>query len=315
MKNILYSITIATLAALTLGSCSKSDIPVSGYPSDGVVRISPTLAAAVTRADAEAFNGSSLGLGLYYGDNDKYNRTNSLWTKDGLGNWSSETPVLWKNAEDKVLVYASVPYNSGSGSVISGNIPSDQSAGLDEADWLWYSEKVKPGEALKDGKLEIELKHALLKLTIKFSYGNEFGDNEPAIKEVWLNGTMGGNVNCDLRYESRGSLTHTTVPWSLDIKMHKVSDNCYEAIFYPYTGQQAGGDMLTVILENGRDFHLKLAEDLPFEKDLNNKYYLGGCAYSMSVQVGKDKIVMANVNIMKWETGADGDTLDVEENN
>ena len=320
MKNIIYSIAVVVTVALV--SCSKSDTPVSGYPADGVVRISPTVAAPLTRAEGSTeFNGSDLGLGLFYGENDKYNRDNSLWTKDGSGNWNADTPVLWKNAETEVEVYAFAPYsqegfNSVSRSVY-WSIPSDQSAGLDGADFLWYSGKVTPKnltDGKLDGKLDVELKHALLKLTVNLSFGNEFGDTDPEIKEVWLNGTM-ASVYCHLDHGNRGLLYYTASK-SLDIKMHKAADKCYEAIFYPSTGQMRDGDMLTVILANGRDYHLKLSADFPFEKDSrNDNYYLGGCAYSMSAQVGKNKIVLEDISIVGWAEGNSNDPLEVEEKN
>ena len=308
--------TIAALVAAALCSCSKSDAPVSGYPADGVVRISPTVAAPLTRAEVSPeFNGSDLGLGLFYGENDKYNRDNSLWTKDESGKWNSDTPVLWKNAEAEALVYAFAPYSQEDFNSIARsvhwNIPSDQSAGLDGADYLWYSDKVTP-KNLTDGKLDVELKHALLKLTVNLTFGNEFGDTAPEIKEVWLNGTM-ASVVCYLGYDKRGLLNHWAQSESLDIKMHKAGDNCYEAIFYPSTGQKKDGKMLTVLLANGRDYHLKLSADFPFEKDEESDRYYGGNAYSMSAQVGKHKIELGNISIASWQTGADGAPLDVEE--
>ena len=313
MKNIIYSIAVVVTVALV--SCSKSDAPVSGYPADGVVRISPTVAAPLTRAEGSTeFNGSDLGLGLFYGANDKYNRDNSLWTKDESGKWNSDTPVLWKNAETEAVVYAFAPYYQGFNSVsrsVYWSIPSDQSAGLDGADFLWYSDMVTPN-SLKDGKLDVELKHALLKLTVNLTFGNEFGDTAPEIKEVWLNGTM-ASVCCSLDYDQRG-LLNPPASEPMDIKMHKAGEKCYEAIFYPSTGQKARGDMLTVILANGRDYHLKLSADLALEKDSRNEdYYLGGYAYSMNAQVGKDKIELADISIDSWKTGADGDPLDVKE--
>ena len=313
MKNIIYSITV--VATVVLASCSKSDAPVSGYPADGVVRISPTVAAPLTRAEGSTvFNGSDLGLGLFYGENDKYNRDNSLWTKDESGKWNSDTPVLWKNAEAEALVYAFAPYSQGfnsAGRSVYWDIPSDQSAGLDGADFLWYSDKVTP-KNLKDGKLDVELKHALLKLTVNLTFGNEFGDTAPEIKEVWLNGTM-ASVYCYLDYDQRG-LLNPPASGSLDIKMHKAADNRYEAIFYPSYGQKSGEKMLTVILANGRDYHLKLSGDLALEKDSRDEdYYLGGCAYSMSAQIGKHKIELEDIDIVPWEKGSNNDPLDVEE--
>ena len=297
MKKLLYIIALACTAA----ACSKSEQPVGGgYPADGVVRISPTVAAPVTKAgEGTEFSGSRLGLGLYYGENDKYNKT-ALWKKDADGKWNPSSQLLWKNAEDEVVVYAYVPDDGGSdyneGCMLpSGGIPSDQSAGLEDADWLWYSEKIVPETALVDGKLNVKMNHALLKLTVNLSFGDEFGDTAPEIKEVWLNGTM-QKVSVYYKYEKRGQFAIPTTQLPKDIKMHKAGDNRYEAIFYPYTGQQKDGKMLTVILADGREYTLTLAEDLAFEKSSDGNY-LGGCAYSMSAQVGKNKVELTQINV------------------
>ncbi len=297
MKKLLYIIALACTAA----ACSKSERPAGGgYPADGVVRISPSVAAPVTKAgEGTEFSGSRLGLGLYYGENDKYNKS-ALWKKGADGNWNSSSQLLWKNAEDEVVVYAYVPDDGGSGydqEIIapSGGIPSDQSAGLEDADWLWYSEKIVPETALVDGKLNVKMNHALLKLTVNLSFGDEFGDTAPEIKEVWLNGTM-QKVSVYYKYEKRGQFAIPTTQLPKDIKMHKAGDNRYEAIFYPYTGQQKDGKMLTVILADGREYTLTLAEDLAFEKSSDGNY-LGGCAYSMSAQVGKNKVELTQINV------------------
>lgn len=299
MKKLLYIIALACTAA----ACSKSERPVGGgYPADGVVRISPSVAAPLTRAgEGTEFSGSRLSLGLFYGNNDKYNKA-SLWKKDADGNWNSSSQLLWKNAEDEVVVYAYVPDDGGSGydqeAIIapSGGIPSDQSAGLEDADWLWYSAKIKPGEVLgADGKLKVQMNHALLKLTVNLSFGNEFGVAAPEIKEVWLNGTM-QKVSVYYKYEKRGQFAIPTPQLPMDIKMHKAGENCYEAIFYPSTGQMKDGKMLTVVLKDGRQYTLTLAEDLAFEKSSDGKY-LGGCAYSMSAQVGKNKVELTQINV------------------
>ena len=297
MKKLLYIIALACTAA----ACSKSERPAGGgYPADGVVRISPSVAAPVTKAgEGTEFSGSRLGLGLYYGENDKYNKS-ALWKKGADGNWNSSSQLLWKNAEDEVVVYAYVPDDGGSGydqEIIapSGGIPSDQSAGLEDADWLWYSEKIVPETALVDGKLNVKMNHALLKLTVNLSFGDEFGDTAPEIKEVWLNGTM-QKVSVYYKYEKRGQFAIPTTQLPKDIKMHKASDNCYEAIFYPSTGQMKDGKMLTVVLKDGRQYTLTLAEDLAFEKSSDGNY-LGGCAYSMSAQVGKNKVELTQINV------------------
>lgn len=321
MRKLLYVVALAFTAV----ACSKSDQPAGGgYPADGVVRIRPAVAAPMTRVEGSTeFSGSRLRLGLYYGENDRYNKT-ALWKKGADGNWNSSSPVLWRNAEDEVVVYAFVPDDSSSGYnygyiAHSEGVPSDQSNGLESADWLWYAEKVKPGEALDDsGKLKVEMNHALLKLTVNLSFGDEFGGTAPAIKEVWLNGTM-QKVYVYYKYESRGQIIFPTTQLPMDIKMHKASDNCYEAIFYPSSGQMKGGKMLTVVLADGREFCLTLAKDLNLEKSSDGNYYLGGCAYSMSVKIGKDKIgkdkiEMGNIGVYSWQNGSEGN-LEAEEKN
>ncbi len=297
MKKLLYIVALACTAV----ACSKSEQPAGrGYPADGVVRISPSVAVPVTKAgEGTEFSGSRLGLGLFYGYDDKYSKT-ALWKKDADGKWNSSPQLVWKNAGDEVVVYAYVP-DDGSSSYgyisVSDGIPSDQSAGLEDADWLWYSDKIKPGEALgTDGKLKVEMNHALLKLTVNLSFGDEFGDTAPEIKEVWLNGTM-QQVGVSCLYENRGQFSIPTTQLPMDIKMHKAGDNCYEAIFYPSTGQKKDGKMLTVILADGREYTLTLAEDLAFEKSSGGNYYLGGCAYSMSAQVGKNKVELTQINV------------------
>ena len=307
MKKLLYIIALACTAA----ACSKSEQPVGGgYPADGVVRISPTVAAPLTRAEeGTEFSGARLGLGLYYGDNDKYSKT-ALWKKDADGNWNSSSQLLWKNATDEVVVYAYVPDDSSEGYSKGGliapseGIPSDQSAGLESADWLWYSEKIVPEEVLgADGKLNVEMNHALLKLTVKLSFGDEFGGTAPEIKEVWLNGTM-QKVYVYYRDENKGQFGIPTPQSPMDIKMHKASDNCYEAIFYPSTGQKSGEKMLTVVLKDGQDYCLTLSDDLELEKSSDGNY-LGGCAYEMNVKVGKDKLQMGAVTVASWNNKKD----------
>ena len=308
MKKLLYIIALTCTAA----ACSKSEQPVGGgYPADGVVRISPTVAELATRAEeGTEFSGSRLELGLYYGDNDKYSKT-ALWKKDADGKWNSSSQLLWKNAEDEVVVYAYVPdgsssYNTGYIAVSEG-IPSDQSAGLEDADWLWYSEKIVPKTALVDGKLNVQMNHALLKLTVNLSFGDEFGDTAPEIKEVWLNGTM-QKVSVYYKYEKGGQFAIPTTQLPMDIKMHKAADNRYEAIFYPSTGQKAGEKMLTVVLKDGREYTLTLAEDLAFEESSDGNY-LGGCAYLMSAKVGKDKVQMGTIKVAPWNDKSVGDNF------
>ena len=83
--NILTSISGACLlSALVLAGCTKA-LPVpSGYPEDGVVRISTGAPVTKAEGDAASYNGSTLGLYVNYGVGDAYTNNNIKWTKDAV---------------------------------------------------------------------------------------------------------------------------------------------------------------------------------------------------------------------------------------
>lgn len=265
-------ITLGIIASLIAMSCDKQDMAMAGgFPADGVVRIEtgPVEAAVADGGVSQAASAgsgsvpSSLGLFLDYGASDKYSMSNILWDRKTSGDWTSQMMMLWKNAKTEVGVYSYSPYVTGSTvSAVSFNIPSDQSKGTDAADLLWFADpSFIPGDettGLKDGKLAISFKHALVKLKVRLSMGDRIGEGL-TVKEVRMKNTI-SQVSCDLT--ASGIVTPGTS--MTDIRMHAFDDNCYEAIFWPGFGQKAGARMLTVVMSSGSDFDLTIDEDFSF---------------------------------------------------
>lgn len=302
MKHIiLTSISGACLlSALVLAGCTKALPAPSGYPEDGVVRISTGAPVTKAEGDAGAYNGSTLGLYVNYGIGDAYTNNNIKWTKDaGSGEWTPEQQMLWKNPTDAPTLWAYAPYSSSQIRPLSSafgqllfNIPADQSAGIDAADFvLWGKENyvldhnTNPSFS-EDGKVQINFSHALVKLTFDFTIRTQF---EPGttISKVTLNGTS-STVGCDI---FNSSVAATSDAISQDIVFHKVNDTKYEGIFFPGDGQKASAQMLTVEMSDGTVLYYNTNKDLTFES---------GKAYTMKMYLGRLAIELNQVTLDPW---------------
>ena len=300
--NILTSISGACLlSALVLAGCTKALPAPSGYPEDGVVRISTGALVTKAEGDAGAYNGSSLGLYVNYGIGDAYTKDNIQWTKDaGSGEWTPEQQMLWKNPTATPTLWDYAPYSASQLRPLSSafgqllfNIPADQSAGIEAADFVtWGQENYVLDHNTNqnfsaDGKVQINFSHAMVKLTFDFTIRTQF---EPGttISKVTLNGTS-STVGCDI---FNSSVAATSDAISQDIVFHKVNDTKYEGIFFPGDGQKAGAQMLTVEMSNGKVLTYTVGSDgLNFES---------GKAYTMKMYLGRLAIELNQVTLDPW---------------
>lgn len=286
-------LTVAISAALLLVSCEKNIDSISeNFPEDGIVRIDASVEEAVTKADLpySGYAGSDLGLFIDYGDGDYYSKDNVRWVNNS-GTWTPESQVLWKNAQSPVGIFAYAPHISGADdhTGVEFSIPSNQTGGTSSADFLWYSKSgFVPANDLKNQKLNITFSHVLVKLKVNLTFGNEFGDSH-SVKDVILNGTS-SKIRCDLANRTVTDLDQSS---SNDISMCNTADYVYEAIFFPGKGQKSGARMLTVVMSDNKAYSVTL--------DSNLELY-GGCAYTMNVKVGKDRVDAGNVNVIEWVT-------------
>ena len=298
--NILTSISGACLlSALVLAGCTKALPAPSGYPEDGVVRISTGAPVTKAEGDAGAYNGSTLGLYVNYGVGDNYTKDNIQWTKDAdSGEWTPAKQMLWKNPTATPTLWAYAPYSSSQLHPLSSafgqllfNIPADQSAGIEAADFVtWGQENYVLNHNTnqnfsEDGKVQINFSHALVKLTFDFTIRTQF---EPGttISKVTLNGTS-STVGCDI-FNSSVAATSDAIS---DITLHKVDDTHYDCIFFPGEGQKAGQKMLTVEMSDGTVLYYNTNKDLSFES---------GKAYTMKMYLGRLAIELNQVTLDPW---------------
>lgn len=293
-KNI-FTLPLAAVTLLLAAGCDKqaADAPVTGFPEDGVVRVST--AGAATRADGESlYLGTNLALFIDYGDYDRFTMNNVRWTKES-SDWTPDTQMLWKDASTSAALYAYAPYFEGNGAPddVYFDIPTDQTSGTVGADLVfWKNEAFIPNdnnEEFVDGKVQISFSHALTKLTLNFEKASQFSSDVTVEKAV-LKGTI-PYVKFDLK-----TGTFPAIGLSDDITMHRVDDLQYDVIFYPEYGLKTGSRMLEVTMSDGTI----LFYNVPSGGLVSGGLQLGK-SYSMNMMLGKDKIeVIDGIRVVDW---------------
>jgi len=184
---------IAATAGLMLTGCNKddgADTAISHFPEDGVIRVTTNVNEAVlTRAGLTSTNLSNFWLKIVTGDgNVGYNYFEKI-TKNSSNEWESEHSMLWKDATTPTHMTAAVfgNHNFTDAEFAEGvdlTLPADQSAengtGIEAADLLVMRETtVNPESNLDDdGKVPITLSHALTKIDVTLTLGNEFAKSD-----------------------------------------------------------------------------------------------------------------------------------------
>lgn len=297
-KNI-FTLPLAAVTALLLAAgCDKqsADAPVTGFPEDGVVRVST--GGAATRADGESlYLGTNLGLFIDYGTGDRHTMANVRWTKE-TSDWTPDTQMLWKDATTPAALYAYAPYVKGNGAPddVYFDMPTDQTSGTVGADLVfWKNEAFVPNdknEEFVDGKVLISFSHALTKMILNFEKASQFASDVTVEKAV-LKGTI-PYVKFDLK-----TGTFPAHGLSDDITMHRVDDLQYDVIFYPEYGLKAGSRMLEVTMSDGTI----LFYNVPSGGLVSGGLQLGK-SYSMKMTLGKDKIeVIDDIHVVDWTAG------------
>ena len=306
MKYTRYASIIAAAAMLAACGNDNEPNPNGNYPEDGRVRIRTTLADPESRNAAE-YTGDNLGFFLKASSESetRYNSENVMWTNNG-GSWSSSTMVLWPGADTPVEIYAYAPFmlDGSTAQDITFNIPTDQSNGIEGADFVYdCKQDFVPSRDLDTSKaVNLLMKHALVKLTLNLTMGDEFDGKDVSVQKVVIRQTA-GCVGIDITEPNIRNADSIYADDSYaDVTMHQIEaldGNAYEAIFFPFKGQMPGERMITVYMSNGKAYSYTVpAGGITFE---------AGCAYNMNLKIGKDKLSLYGVYIMDWN--GDGNNL------
>lgn len=201
---------ITALGAALFASCSnEEELATGSYPSDNLIRVTAGVNNDMTRSD-EAVTPTSLtknfSLTVVNNTNANFSYANEIFSLKGT-EWRCDNKLLWQNLTTPVEIVALYPataantfdgvYTKGNKScgTITYGVNSDQSKDDDANDLLLYhNANFVPKNDLKDGKLNIQFKHAFCRVDIEVIIGSEFnattGLAENPIQGIRVGGTQ-----------------------------------------------------------------------------------------------------------------------------
>ena len=216
------------------------------------------------------------------GSAEKYNANNVKWVHDGT-DWYSNSTVLYEG-ENEQKICALSPYVDGA-SAEGVTITAD---GV--TDYLMASQT-----SITSNPVNICMSHALAKLVLNPTLGTEVtGDNIATVEvqNMYTQGTLNVEVN------NWTNCTGTTA-----FTMNKVNAN-YEVLVVPMEGCESFPIVIT--MSSGRVFSANISL-----ANLDNELE-GGTQYTITLQVGQDKVTLGDISAASWGTPVVGGDLETE---
>ena len=217
------------------------------------------------------------------GSANKYNADNVEWVHDGT-DWYSNSTMLYEG-ENKQKICALSPYVDGA-SAEGVTITAD---GV--TDYLVASQT-----SITSNPVDICMSHALTKLVLQPTFGNEVTDQTIASVEVggmYASGTLNIKENS---WSDQGEATAT-------LSMNKVNGN-YEVLVIPMPSCQSFPMVIT--MKSGRVFKATISLD-----NVESKL-AGGTQYTITLQVGQDTVAIGGITADSWGTPVVGGDLETE---
>ena len=291
--------------ALTFTACSNdNDITTNNEGKDTPISLSVGVGelSVVTRAENTTTTPLTTGaLGLYITKNGektlvgKYLCNNAKFTYSNSG-WTCGTTYYWAADNATIDYVAYHPYQlSISGNFISWDVTNQSSGNLD----LLYENAT--GVANNDNhSIAITLGHVCSKLVVNVSkLGSEIASGT-TISSIKIGG-LKAKGNFYLFADSNNG--HGAGSWDpdvnpADIGMKSITANegmnsTYEAILIPQTAPFT----LTISLSNNSEYQLAVP----------SQTFAAGTCYTLTMQVGQDKVTIGNITQTPWKDVSGGD--------
>lgn len=296
-------IAIAAIA-LTFTACSNdNDFTTNNEGKDTPISLSVGVGelSVVTRAENTTTTPLTTGaLGLYITKNgdkniiDKYLCNNAKFTY-GSNGWTCGTTYYWAADNATIDYVAYHPYQSPvTGNYISWNVTDQSSGNLD----LLYQNASNVANT-DSHSINITLGHVCSKLVVNVSkLGSEIASG--TISSIKIAG-LKAKGNFYLLADTNNG--HGAGSWDpdvnpADIGMKSITANegmnsTYEAILIPQTAPFT----LTISLSNNSEYQLAVP----------SQTFAAGTCYTLTMQVGQDKVTIGNITQTPWQDEPGGD--------
>ncbi|MBR5274245.1 MAG: hypothetical protein IKU33_03275 [Bacteroidales bacterium] len=267
---------LAIAFATLLCSCNEGITPdVIESQVQISANITPCVLTRVTEDGTSFTNGDVIKVQ----NMDRESKNLATYTySESTGKWGTFDELYWDGYAANTF-NAWYPATSAYGSF---TIPTDQTLGITEADWMTATASAKKA----DGTVNLSFNHNLAKVTVKIdSWSNEYSSNEKYANSLDFN-----SLSSVMSYD--GTLSGDNVAkW---VKAYVAQANTsFVAIIAPAT--YVSGDDIMQVYVNGSSIPLavKTTSDLTIE---------AGKAYSFKLSVGKNLAeITSSVTIGEWD--------------
>ena len=276
-----------------MASCSNNDIPVDETKDTPITIASAGVAELTTRVITEGYLIGSMdepvSISVWVeGSAEKYNADNVEWVHNGEC-WSAESQTLFEGTNSEQEICALSPYREDATLEDGVTITAD---GV--TDYL-----VAASTPVTSNSVSLTMTHALTKLVLQPTFGNEVTNTNIAKVEV------GG------MYAS-GTLNISDNTWELSEANSKLEMDNKEVLVIPMSGCTSFPIVIT--MEDDRVFKTNINCPVISPADAEVTVYglAAGTQYTISLQIGQDKVTLGDITAASWGTPVDGGNLETE---
>lgn len=239
--------------ALTFAACTQED-DFTPQTDNDAVKINATIGKLQTRVAYEDDGATNFinGDKICVQNTLRDTKNIATYTFDGT-TWTTTDAFVWNgSAKNQFKAW----YPAATASFDSFDLPTDQSAGIDKADWMTAEteEMTKPGS----GVLDLNFVHKLTKVTVTVSFNSQYpaGDNYVSMLRFFTNEETPVEVT---PYESKDGYTAILLPgvYAEEASFITLEMNFEDNLTVPVNSTLIAG------LEAGKhyNFHLTVGKD------------------------------------------------------
>lgn len=282
--------------ALMLASCSNDEVltPQDDLKDTPISIASAGVAELTTRAITEGqLVGSvdeNVSISVWVeGSAEKYNADNVEWVHNGEC-WSAESQTLFEGTNSKQKICALSPYRADATLEDGVTITAD---GV--TDYL-----VAASTPVTSNSVSLTMTHALTKLVLRPTFGNEVTNTNIAKVEV---GGMYASGTLNISDNTWSELSETNSKLEMDNE---------EVLVIPMSGCTSFPIVIT--MEDDRVFKTNINCPVISQAGAEVTVYglAAGTQYTISLQIGQDKVTLGDITAASWGTPVDGGDLETE---
>ena len=263
---------------------SQKDTPIA-IASAGVAELTTRV---ITEGELIGSMDEPVSISVWVeGSAEKYNADNVKWVHNGT-DWSANSQTLFEGTNSEQEICALSPYRADATLEGGVNITAD---GV--TDYL-----VAASTPVTSNSVSLTMTHALTKLVLQPTFGNELTNTNIAKVEV------GG------MYAS-GTLNISDNTWSeLSEANSKLEMDNKEVLVIPMSGCTSFPIVIT--MEDDRVFKTNINCPVISPEDAEVTVYglAAGTQYTISLQIGQDKVTLGDIRAASWGVPVDGGDLE-----